>query len=488
MARFGRRSLVGWALFGTAAVLSAAFGPGEDRPPQPVLRERISADARTGSTSGAEGDLLHGRVWSGPAPAATTVPSRDVLSLLRDDAPLPAPEVLGPMLGDLAGHPSLGQAVGYDVRDALTGRQLAGRSEREPRAAASTTKLLTGAAVLSLLGPDTTLPTRVVAGATVDEVVLVGGGDVLLARGRGSRDSVNGRAGLADLAARTAAALRAAGRTTVAVRLDDSAFTGPSLPQGTDAADVSAGFIAPVMAVAVDCGRVRQGQNGPRSPDPALAAARAFVRLLEARGIEVTGGIARARAPEEPSVLAQVSSAPIGELVEYMLTHSDNTVAEALARLVAVHSDRPATFADAGVAIMDRIDMLGVPTGGVTLIGGSGLGRRNVIPPATLTALLALAADPDHPELRTLLSGLPVAAASGTLTDRFTSQRSRAGAGVVRAKTGTLTGVSSLAGTVVDADGRLLVFALVADHVPSTSGAKSAGDAFAAALAGCGCR
>src|SRR6185503_17131827 len=81
-----------------------------------------------------------------------------------------------------------------------------------------------------------------------------------------------------------------------------------------------------------------------------------------------------------------------------------------------------------------------------------------------LTALLASAASPDHPELRSIISGLPVAAYSGTLSDRYHgSGNGGSAAGVVRAKTGTLSGVNSLAGLAVDADGRLLAFAVVAD-------------------------
>ncbi|NUR39139.1 MAG: D-alanyl-D-alanine carboxypeptidase, partial [Streptomyces sp.] len=101
-----------------------------------------------------------------------------------------------------------------------------------------------------------------------------------------------------------------------------------------------------------------------------------------------------------------------------------------------------------------------------------------------LTALLAKAGDPAHPELRPVLTGLPVAGFTGTLTTRYTPDGA---AGVVRAKTGTLTGVNTLAGTVVDRDGRLLAFAFLASNTTSKDAAQSALDKAATALAACGC-
>ena len=163
-------------------------------------------------------------------------------------------------------------------------------------------------------------------------------------------------------------------------------------------------------------------------------------------------------------------------------------MAEALARLVAVRAGTPATFAGGGQAVLAQVRAMGIAAQGAVMTDGSGLGDGSLIPAGALTQVLGLAASPDHPELRPLLSGLPVAAVSGTLTDRFTRAGQKPARGVVRAKTGTLSGVSSLAGTTVDADGRLLVFAVLADRVPNTLSARTALDEVASTLAGCGCR
>jgi D-alanyl-D-alanine carboxypeptidase/D-alanyl-D-alanine-endopeptidase (penicillin-binding protein 4) len=83
---------------------------------------------------------------------------------------------------------------------------------------------------------------------------------------------------------------------------------------------------------------------------------------------------------------------------------------------------------------------------------------------------------------------MPVAHFTGTLGGRYDGDKRKQGAGLVRAKTGTLTGVSTLAGTVVDADGRLLAFAFMTSGVSDTKSAQRSLDTMAAALANCGCR
>jgi serine-type D-Ala-D-Ala carboxypeptidase/endopeptidase (penicillin-binding protein 4) len=120
---------------------------------------------------------------------------------------------------------------------------------------------------------------------------------------------------------------------------------------------------------------------------------------------------------------------------------------------------------------------------GTGLVDGSGLAARDRLSADTLDRLLLLAT-----KRTAVLDMLPVAAWSGTLTGRFVRS---AGAGVVRAKTGTLTSVSTLAGLVQDKDGRLLAFALLADQVgptaADTEAAEAALDRAVSALATCGC-
>jgi D-alanyl-D-alanine carboxypeptidase/D-alanyl-D-alanine-endopeptidase (penicillin-binding protein 4) len=86
-----------------------------------------------------------------------------------------------------------------------------------------------------------------------------------------------------------------------------------------------------------------------------------------------------------------------------------------------------------------------------------------------------------------VLTELPVAGWSGTLAQRYQASAAHGAIGVVRAKTGTLTGVSSLAGVIHDRTGALLGFAVIADRTSSTPDAEAALDAAVARLAACGC-
>ncbi|MBO1420417.1 D-alanyl-D-alanine carboxypeptidase/D-alanyl-D-alanine-endopeptidase, partial [Streptomyces sp. FH025] len=390
---------------------------------------------------------------------------------------------------------SLG-TVTLAVADAADGRLLYGSGENTPATPASTTKLATAVAALSLLPGDTRLTTRVVRGAAPGTITLVGGGDPTLTAlpadqvriGGQPADADTAPASLEALARQTAEALRAAGTTTVKLDYDLSLYAGNPQHRNHDAANIA--LVVPLM---VDEGRTdpTSREDAPaRVADPAGAAADAFAALLAAQGVTVEGRAEPAAAPAaaEAPVLGRVDSPTVTRLVERLLTTSDNQLAEAIARQVALAAHQPASFEGAAAAVTQELARLGVPMTGVVLNDGSGLHPGNAIPPAVLVRILALAASDQHPALRPVLTGLPVAGFTGTLNKRYgTGSGAADAAGLIRAKTGTLSGVNTLAGTVVDADGRLLTFAVMTRTAAPADTARAAMDRIAARLAGCGC-
>jgi D-alanyl-D-alanine carboxypeptidase/D-alanyl-D-alanine-endopeptidase (penicillin-binding protein 4) len=138
--------------------------------------------------------------------------------------------------------------------------------------------------------------------------------------------------------------------------------------------------------------------------------------------------------------------------------------------------------------VAQALTELGVRLDGDEWYDGSGLSRDNELDPGTLTDVLRAAASTEHPELRAVLSGLPVAGFTGSLEYRFADVAPLA-RGHVRAKTGTLRNTAALAGVVTDQDGSSAAFVLMADRVALLKGtaAENALDAAAAALGGCHC-
>ncbi|MFF3606439.1 D-alanyl-D-alanine carboxypeptidase/D-alanyl-D-alanine-endopeptidase [Streptomyces sp. NPDC002463] len=373
--------------------------------------------------------------------------------------------VLVPLLAD----PGLGPLRTASVVDTATGKQLYGEGAGTPMTPASTVKIATAAAALSALGPDHRIPTTVTATPDGTSVTLTGGGDPTLDPAR-----------LKALAADTARALRTRGHTSVRLAYDTSLYRGPALhPIGPNE------NLAPVVALMTREGRLDDSPSGPapRTADPAGDTATAFADLLTRAGIKITGTPVPGPTPRT-APLARTESAPLADLVEHTLTHSDNDLAEALARQTALARRQPASFQGAQKAVRDELARLGLPVAGARFADGSGLDRRDRVSAALLTGLLTHAADPTHPDLRPLLTGLPVGGFTGTLAGRFDTGPATAGAGLVRAKTGTLTGVNTLAGTVVTPDGRLLAFAFLAGRTPSPYEAQPALDRLSAALAG----
>jgi serine-type D-Ala-D-Ala carboxypeptidase/endopeptidase (penicillin-binding protein 4) len=186
--------------------------------------------------------------------------------------------------------------------------------------------------------------------------------------------------------------------------------------------------------------------------------------------------------------IAAVQGAPLGQVLEHTLAVSDNNAAEVVAHHVGLAVRQDASFAGGAAAVMAVLQRLGVDTTGSTVYDGSGLSRRNRLTPDTLLGVLRTAASSEHPELRAVVTGLPVAGFTGSLQWRF-DDAPAAARGRVRAKTGTLSGVSGLAGFVTDVDGNRMAFVAIADKVSvqQALAARHDLDLIAGALGACRC-
>jgi D-alanyl-D-alanine carboxypeptidase/D-alanyl-D-alanine-endopeptidase (penicillin-binding protein 4) len=436
-----------------------------------------------------------GRRWFGAEPAshpADVLPPAGLDLTAGTAAPPVATSSSGPAvdaaavraaLAPYVGAADLGRHVDVAVSDLATGAVVY-RSGSGPVTPASTTKLLTTTAALAKLGPMARFRTTVRQSG--GRVVLVGGGDPFLAS---TKEAAKGlypaRPTLDDLAARTAAALQQQGTTTVRLGYDDSLFSGPRVAPDWPASYLPENVVPPITALWVDEG---QDAAGRYVADPPRAAADAFAAALAGHGIKVRGRAAPVTTTAGDPELAAVQSAPLGEIVEKTLAVSDNNAAEVIGHHVGLAVSQDGSFAGGTAAVMQVLKALGVDTTGSRVYDGSGLSRRNRLTPETLLGVLRVAASADHPGLRPVITGLPVAGFVGSLQARF-DDAPAAVRGRVRAKTGTLTGVSGLAGLVTGVDGTRMAFVAIADHVavPRTLAARHDLDLIAGALGACRC-
>lgn len=412
---------------------------------------------------------------STPPPA----PAPAVLDAAQPAPPRPTAQGASSALARLVDRQLKGASV--VVEDPQGGVVLFDQAGSRPRIPASTAKLATAAAALEVLGGQTRIPT--IAYRDDRTVYLVGGGDPTLARASRADPLDGGRPSLTALAKAIAKDYQT--QTRVTVVYDASAFTGPALGPGWSKAFPRAGVAAPVSALTVDGGRVRPGASA-RVADPARQAATVFADLLRNEGMKVAS-VRPGTLAEGAREVAREESAPVVDIVQAMLTDSENDYAEALAHLVGGRLLQDPSFAGGARATTQALTTLGFDVTGLTLADGSGLSRQNRIPATLLADVLAAVVTARDPDLVPIAAGLAVGGFTGTLADRFDTASTRDGRGFVHAKTGTLTGVTALAGTVLDSEGRTLVFAMIDDKARSVGRARVTMDTVASTLALCGC-
>jgi len=347
-------------------------------------------------------------------------------------------------------EPRSSEALAVLVADRNSGDILLRLDADQALAPASVAKLFTAVAALRVLGPDYRMKTEVVDGGN-GEVWLVGGGDPTVTRSPGNNYYGSSHS-LQQLASATISAL--SGQTVTSVHIDDSRYERFASWDSTWRANGwSLGYVAPVTSLQVDGDRDSPSLRlGKRSTDPSGRAGAWFAgELSQLSGVSVAVG-GNSEAPPGP-VIASVESAPVSELIAIMLRDSDNTLAEVLAREVALALEVDSIDA----ALHEALFPDGNAPEGVYFQDGSGLSPLTMLTARSVVDLL-IAIDDDE-TLHPILDDLPVAGETGSLRKRFKVVGADV-AGKVFAKTGSIQGVRSLAGLIDAGENGELLFSI----------------------------
>lgn len=272
---------------------------------------------------------------------------------------------------------------------------------------------------------------------------------------------------------------------------EQSTYEGPPLPPDAFRGTGDAGRQASDLALMLGQQVQLQGSLAENSPmrqrrfavrSPAAYASMLLREQLQMLHIEPPGTWRRGATPPTAQVVASHASAELANLLFEALKSSNNHVLECvLKRLGAQTTQEAGSFASGTQAVRRFLsEVVGIRGGEPVLLDGSGASRYNLVTPEHMTQVLVWAAQSfsDGPEL---LVGLPLGGVDGTLSHR---QRG-ALRGRVRAKTGTMTGVSGLCGLLLTDDGEQLAFAILIDHDAAPSeNARVLQDDILAILAG----
>lgn len=414
--------------------------------------------------------------------APAQLPVHPVETALDDGTPpaSPAAGFQAPLIDGELGASVVDLTAGQSVYEHQPDRQLL---------PASSTKILTATAALAGMDLDKRLETVVEQDG--GRVVIRAAGDVWL--DDADLDAAAAVIGQAD-----------------SVEIDTSVWSGPSQAEGWDPSNVAEGYIAPMEPAMLYGGRIgAKTGDVPRSTHPAFDVAQALADRVGASQVGVVDG-----APPMPQV-AVMESPILRERLELMIKHSDNVMAEAIARELAVarSGGQPASFADATTATLHILREIGVEVGNAQIRDNSGLSSENRLTANLLVQCLQLAALDEGSagaavagatgqsrgaevggatgeshgadgansidgDVRTLLDLLPVAGGDGTLDDRYADLSAR---GYARAKTGTLTDTSALVGIVTGRSGHTYAYGLLVNDAPILS-ARAQLDEFVSAL------
>jgi serine-type D-Ala-D-Ala carboxypeptidase/endopeptidase (penicillin-binding protein 4) len=369
------------------------------------------------------------------------------------------------------------------VRDP-DGRTVYARNPMLPLIPASTMKLATATAAVTRLGADFhyTTEVRAAAAPTGDTVAgdlwLVGAGDPLLATADfASIAGYQERPRLATSLEALADRVVAAGVRRVEGRVvgDESRYDVQRYVPTWNPDYATEPEVGPQSALTVNGGFVQWRPKAVAAPSPAANAAAVLTGLLRSRGVAVGGDGSEGRSPPGATAVASIDSPPLSDVVAVLLQESDNLTAELLVKELGARFGGEGSTRAGLEVVRSTLDGLGLPEEATSFADGSGLDRSDRLTCELLQATLAA-----DGEQGVVSRGLPVAGRNGTLARRFGGSPAD---GKVRAKTGSLRGVTGLSGWTTTLDGRSLAFSLLANELPTDGAGTGLQERVVSALA-----
>ena len=359
---------------------------------------------------------------------------------------------------------TLGKFHAY-VINVDTGEVLIDVLGRELTPSASVIKTLTAVAALQKLPSEYRAVTQVLISPTdPSTLIFKGGGDFTLSRlGPGESSVYSKPPRIRNLVRQTLAQLNPEVPITRIV-LDDTFFTGERWNPDWPASYRSLGYVSNITAIQADGDRIQPNRlissySFRRGKDPVMTVGKSFRDLLGEKAL--TAELVLGQTPPDAVVIAEVQSQDMRQSwLGHMLTHSDNTAAEFIARHAAKAAGLEGSIEGANRVIKQSLRELGLKPKAFVIRDASGLSNNNRVHAKLLAELMVKVAKAEN-GLEALTQWMPIAGQTGTLRYRFQGKTAIARGNVI-AKTGWIPGLYGLSGIVNAVDGSRLAFAMFA--------------------------
>jgi D-alanyl-D-alanine carboxypeptidase/D-alanyl-D-alanine-endopeptidase (penicillin-binding protein 4) len=359
---------------------------------------------------------------------------------------------------------TLGKFHAY-VINVDTGEVLVDVLGKELTPSASVIKTLTAVAALQKLPPEYRAVTQVLATPSEPStLVLKGGGDFTLSRLGPGESSVYSKPPRIRNLAKEALEKIPVDVPITKIILDDSFFSGEAWNPDWPAKYRTLGYVSNITAIQADGDRVQPNRlissySFRRGKDPVITAGEALRASLGERAVNAE--LVVGKTPADAYVVSEVQSQDMRlSWLGHMLTHSDNTAAEFIARHAAKAAGLEGSIAGANKVIKQSLRQLGLKPKPLVIRDASGLSDENRVHSKLLAELMVKVAKAEN-GLGVLTEWMPIAGETGTLRYRFQGKSAIARGNVI-AKTGYIPGLYGLSGIVNASDGSRLAFAVFA--------------------------